>query len=281
MNHIMPILREMLSKAELKRVPEQMVMDSENQTQDFYNYGLGDTTLRASYLFQAKWASKTFANCKRILDLGTGPANQISILAQMNPDIEFVGVDLSDKMLELAKKNCDRLGVKNISFVQDDMTQLSSLKDGEFDGVFSSVALHHLPQASDLENAFKNARRVLKPDYAAYITDFLLVKNAASINYLLSLNEGQPKIFKDDYEASLRAAFPKENFLSASGKYLAHAQFFSSFGARFLMVLKTKSYDLNPAAEEFLKNELRKLSKKNRGIYDSISILLALDGMIG
>ena len=152
MSHVLPILKEMLSKPTLKRVPEQMVMDLETQTQDFFNYGLGDTTLRASYLFHAKWASKSFAQCKRVLDLGTGPANQISILAQMNPAIEFVGVDLSDKMLELAKMNCKNLGLKNVSFIQDDMTQLSRLKEGEFDGVFSSVALHHLPQVFDLEN---------------------------------------------------------------------------------------------------------------------------------
>lgn len=279
MNHIVPILREMLSKSNLHRVPEHMVMDLETQTQDFYNYGLGDTTLRASYLYHAKHASKAFAHCKRVLDLGTGPANQISILAQMNPGIEFVGVDLSDKMLDLARSNCARLGVKNVTLIQDDMTQLSHLKNGEFDGVFSSVALHHLPQASDLDNAFRNARRTLKPDYAVYITDFLLVKNNSSIDYLLSLNEGQPKIFKDDYEASLRAAFPKQTFLNAATNHLDRAQLISSFGAQFLMVLKTHSYSLNPSAEKFLTQELEKLSKKNKDIYNSISLLLALGGI--
>lgn len=279
MKHIMPILREVFTTPKLVRVPEPMVMELETQTQDFYNYGLGDTALRAAYLFHAKWASKTLAHCKRVLDLGTGPANQISILAQMNPEVEFVGVDLSEKMLALARKNCDRLGLRNVTFIQDDMTQLSSLKDGEFDGVFSSVALHHLPQPSDIELAFKNARRVLKPNYAAYITDFLLVKHPATIEYLLSLNKNQPVIFKADYEASLRASFPKKDFLVPAAQYLGEAEAFISFGAQFLIVLKTQSASLNPVAQEYLTSELAKLGQESKSIYNSILTLMALDGM--
>lgn len=279
MNHIVPILKEMLSKPKLQRVPEHMVMDLETQTQDFFNYGLGDTALRAAYLFHAKWASRTFAKCKRVLDLGTGPANQISILAQMNPSIEFVGVDLSDKMLELAKQNCAKLRLKNVTFVQDDMTQLNKLEDGQFDGVFSSVALHHLPDASDVEKTFKNARRVLTEAYSVYITDFLLVKNEQSIQYLLSLNETQPAIFKQDYEASLRASFPKIDFQNAASRYLDEADLYTSFGAQFLMVLKTHSYELDPLAQRFLDSEIEKLSRNTKSIYKSIAALMALHGM--
>ncbi len=279
MNHILPILKEMLSKPKLRRIPEQMVMALESQTQDFFNYGLGDTALRAAYLFHAKWASRTFANCKRVLDLGTGPANQLSILAQMNPSIEFVGVDLSDKMLELAQNNCAKLGVKNVTFVQDDMTQLSQLKAGEFDGVFSSVALHHLPNELDVEKTFKNARRVLKDRYSVYITDFLLVKNEQSIRYLLSLNETQPAVFKQDYEASLRASFPKRDFQRAASQYLDEAELYTSFGAQFLMVLKTPSYDLAQSAQCLLHSELERLSPATKNIYKSLAILMALRGM--
>ena len=279
MNHIIPILKEMLSKPKLRRVPEQMVMVHESQTQDFFNYGLGDTALRAAYLFHAKWASKTFANCKRVLDLGTGPAYQLSILAQMNTSIEFVGVDLSGNMLELAQNNCAKLGLKNVKLVQDDMTQLSKLKDGEFDGVFSSVAFHHLPNAADVEETFKNARRVLKDRYSVYITDFLLVKNEQSIHYLVSLNETQPAVFKQDYEASLRASFPKSDFQSSASKYLDEAELHTSFGAQFLMILKTPSYELTPFARRLLNSELERLSPATKSIYKSIAVLMALRGM--
>lgn len=280
MGHLFPILKEIFSKQELTRTPEGMVMGDEAQAQDFYNYGQNDTVLRASYLFHAKWASATFANCKRVLDLGTGPANQISMIAQMNPQIEFVGVDLSEKMLDLAKKNCDMMKLKNITFVQDDITKLESLKKQEFDGVFSSVALHHLGTEEDLARTFQNARRVLKNEYAVYITDFLLVKKRQSIDYLLSLNKGQPEIFKQDYEASLKAAFTIEQFQRSYSPHLDLAQMHTSFGAKFLMILKTKSFDINSEALRILNDEVKKLSKSHRDIYKNLSILFALDGLI-
>lgn len=280
MNHLVSIVKEMLSNQELERTPEKMVMSESDQTQDFYNYGLGDTVLRASYLFHAKWASKTFVNCKRVLDLGTGPANQISLVAQMNPGIEFVGVDLSDRMLALAEQNCKKLNLKNVTFVQDDITQLSHIKDHHFDGVFSSVALHHLPSTRDLKNTFANIARILSPQKAVYITDFLLLKNRQSIDYLLSLNKGQPKVFKDDYEASLMAAFTKSDFEEAARPIIEFAKFYTSFGAQFLMVLKSESYDLDRYAEQILSEEFKKLSKENKSIYQNMSILFALRGMI-
>lgn len=279
MNHISSIIKEVLSKPELTRVPEAMVMSESEQAQDFYNYGLGDTVLRASYLFHAKWASKSFAHCKRVLDLGTGPANQISILAKMNPHIEFVGVDLSEKMLELAERNCRNLNLKNISFVKDNITILSKIKDHSFDGVFSSVALHHLPSEQDLAMTFRNVSRVLTANSAVYITDFMLLKKRASIDYLLSLNKDQPKIFKDDYYASLLAAFTKNIFMQSAVPVLDRAKMYTSFGAQFLMILKSKSHPLSPLAEEYLDSELQKLSKSHRNIYNNLSILFSLSRM--
>lgn len=279
MGHLLPILKEIFSKPEIIRRPEEMVMGEETQTQDFFNYGQGDTVLRAAYLFHAKWASASFANCKRVLDLGTGPANQISLIAQMNPHIEFVGVDLSEKMLELARRNCANMNLKNITFYQDDITKLQVFKEQEFDGVFSSVALHHLPTEEDLVKTFQNARRVLKDNYAVYITDFLLVKTMQSIEYLLSLNKDQPDLFKQDYEASLKAAFSSEQFLRSYLPYLDLARMYTSFGAKFLMILKTKSYDMNPLALQTLQNEVKKLSKQHRDIYKNLSILFSLTGL--
>jgi ubiquinone/menaquinone biosynthesis C-methylase UbiE len=198
----------------------------------------------------------------------------------MNPHVEFVGVDLSEKMLELAEKNCRDLSLKNISFVKDDITKLSQIRDKSFDGVFSSVALHHLPSEVDLSMTFKNISRVLTDHRAIYITDFLLLKNKASIDYLLSLNKDQPKIFKDDYYASLSAAFTKSDFQKSAVPVSAAAKMYSSFGAQFLMILKSRSHSLSPEAKEYLRGELQKLSQSHRSIYSNLSILFSLSGMV-
>lgn len=280
MKHIIPVLKEMFSTNQLARVTEPMVMSDEAQTQQYYQYGLGDTTLRAAYLFHAKLASQTIQNCRRVLDLGTGPANQLSLIAQFNPQVEFVGVDLSDHMIAIAKKNCSDLGLKNVTFIQDDITKLSKLKDQSFDGVMSSVALHHLNSVTDLEATFKNISRVLSEKGAVYITDFLLVKNPQTIEYLVNLNAKQPDLFRLDYENSLKACFKESDYDKLRDLYLPHAEVCTTFGAKFLMIMKSKASPLKKEIEARLDNEISKLGKENQSVVRNLSALFYLNRIL-
>ena len=280
MKHLLPVLKEMFSKNKLVRVTEPMIMNDEDQTQQYYQYGLGDTTLRAAYLFHARRASQTIQNCRRVLDLGTGPANQLSIIAQYNPQVQFVGVDLSDKMIAIAKKNCSDLGLKNVSFIQDDITKLSKIEDQSFDGVMSSVALHHLNSVQDLEATFKNVNRVLSKNGSVYITDFLLVKNPETIDYLVSLNANQPELFRLDYENSLKACFTENDYRRLRDQYLPQVEVQTTFGAKFLMVMKTKSSPLKKEIEAQINDEVKKLGKENKSVVRSLSTLFCLNQIL-
>lgn len=66
-------------------------------------------------------------------------------------------IDPSEKLLELAKKKQDKF--KNIFFKQGKAEKLP-VKANQFDVVLMIRVIHHLPQ---LEKAFKEAHRVLKP----------------------------------------------------------------------------------------------------------------------
>jgi arsenite methyltransferase len=279
MNHLIPILREMLSSQQLARIPEPMVMSDDQQTQQYYQYGLGDTALRAAYLFHARLASKTIKNRSKVLDLGCGPANQLSLIAQLNPDVMFYGVDLSDSMISIAKKNCDDLGLKNVSFIHDDITKLGKIADKSYDGVISSVALHHLNSEKDLESTFKNISRVLTENAAVYITDFLLVKNRKTIDYLLTLNSNQPELFRQDYENSLLAAFKEKDFVKLRDTFLPDVGVYQAFGAKFLTIIKSKSYELDKSVEDRINIEIKKLGPENRSIIRSLSALFYLKGL--
>lgn len=279
MNHIVPILKEMLSPSTLKRTPEPMIMSDFNQTMEFFKYGQGDTTLKASYLFHARQASRTIKNCKRVLDLGAGPANQLSIVAKFNPNIQFYGIEMSENMISLAQKNCKNLGLTNVHFIHDDITKLSKIEDKSFDGVISSVALHHLNTEEELVSTFESLQRVLVSNSAVYITDFLLVKNSKSIDYLLSLNADQPDIFKIDYENSLNAAFEERCFKELKDRFLPQAKMYRTTGAKFLMILKSKSFRPEKEVENKIKLEVSNLGKESRSIYRSLSALFMLDGL--
>lgn len=76
---------------------------------------------------------------KSILDLGCGYGGNCAEFVRAGAK-RVVGVDLSEKMLEVAKsENCDG----KIEFLRMDMTDVDRI-DGEFDLIFSSLAFHYV-----------------------------------------------------------------------------------------------------------------------------------------
>lgn len=101
----------------------------------------------------------------RAVDLGCGSGRH-SI--ELSGSFDYVvGVDLSEPLIEIAR--CRRSG-SNITYVVGDLTTFEDV-DG-FDLVFSSTALHHVP---DLEEAFANIRRLVRPGGWVILSDTVLV----------------------------------------------------------------------------------------------------------
>ncbi len=96
----------------------------------------------------------------RILDVCTGPGEPALTLAKaLGSQGHVLGIDLSDKMLEQAKKNADARKVTNVGFEVMDAENMT-LDDASFDAVVSRSSLQILtnPQA-----ALEEIARVLKP----------------------------------------------------------------------------------------------------------------------
>lgn len=74
----------------------------------------------------------------KILDLGSGHGINADFMHSKNCDV--IGIDLSQKMIEYAKKK-----YPYIDFRLGDMTKLS-FPNGSFDGILASYSLIHLPK---------------------------------------------------------------------------------------------------------------------------------------
>ena len=90
----------------------------------------------------------------KVLDLGCGPGIETKKL--VGKGLSVYGLDLSDKLLEIARKNNPA-----VEFVQGDMRHLP-YGDGQFDGVFAKASLLHIPK-SDIPQVLAEISRVLKP----------------------------------------------------------------------------------------------------------------------
>jgi ubiquinone/menaquinone biosynthesis C-methylase UbiE len=95
------------------------------------------------------------ASGKKVLDVGTGPGFLALLFAEMGHEVH--AVDLSDKMVEKARDNAARQGLR-IDVRQGDAEALP-FDDGTFDVVASKYLLWTLPHP---EKALAEWKRVLK-----------------------------------------------------------------------------------------------------------------------
>jgi ubiquinone/menaquinone biosynthesis C-methylase UbiE len=275
-------LRELLVERSLPREPEpDLVMDDPDQVAAYAQAGRIDGVMAASYLFHSARISQTISGAKTVLDLGCGPATQLGQIAQLNPDIRFTGIDLSPTMLSDAEKHIQTLGLKNVGFMQGDISTLEAIPDNSYDAVTSTMALHHLPRLDLLEETFKQVQRVLKPGGAIYLTDFGRLKSLKSVIFFAYMNASfQPHLFSLDYERSLRAAFLKEEFELLTRQHLpSDAQVHATFKVPFLMIVKTPDRTLSDTIRSQIQTLYRSLTPRYRRDMDDMRRFFGLGGL--
>ena len=276
------IAREIFGERAFPREPEpDLVMDGEEQVAAYAHAGRIDGVMSAAYLFHSARASQVFQSCKRVVDLGCGPATQLAQIAQFNPGVEFLGVDMSLEMLDKAKSYVAGLGLTNVQFQHGDITDLGFLQDASVDGVLSTMALHHLPTHEHLRRCFREVTRVLRRDGAVYMTDFGRLKNLRSVLFFAYMNAGhQPHLFSLDYERSLRAAFEHEDFVSITHETLpASVRVYGTFLVPFLTVLQTSPKPIPAELARKLVAMRKALMPRYRADLDDMRLFFRLSGL--
>jgi SAM-dependent methyltransferase len=120
--------------------------------------------------FYARVASEVTAAYRsgKLLEVGSGPGRLAVRLARMDPGMRLTGVDISDAMVERAARRAAEAGLsERVRFEVGDVAALP-LSDGEFDGVVSTLSLHHW---SEPTSGLAEIHRVLKPGREARIYD--------------------------------------------------------------------------------------------------------------
>ena len=102
------------------------------------------------------------------VDLGSGRGTDVLRMAESVGKIGFVyGIDISDGMLEKARRNAEKFGVSNVSFVRSELEKLD-LPDKVADLVISNCTLNH---ASDKQAVWNEIYRILKKGGRFVISD--------------------------------------------------------------------------------------------------------------
>lgn len=114
---------------------------------------------------------------EKILDLGCGNGRFIELFKEQN--IEYFGLDNSERLIEIAKKRYPR-GKFQIA----DAFNLP-FPDNFFDKVFSIAVLHHIPSDQYRTRFLEEVRRVLKPGGILILTVWYLWQKKTVWKFLL------------------------------------------------------------------------------------------------
>ena len=101
---------------------------------------------------------KPFAPSK-VLDIATGTGDLAILIDKLLAPESIIGCDISEGMMQVAKKKCEKRGITKIKFEKEDCTGLS-YPDASFDAVTSSFGIRNFQH---LDKALGEMYRVLRP----------------------------------------------------------------------------------------------------------------------
>jgi ubiquinone/menaquinone biosynthesis C-methylase UbiE len=143
-----------------------------------------------------------------VVDLGSGAGIDVFLAANIvNGSGKVIGIDMTDEMLEKAKKNAADHGYANVEFRKGDIEEKIPVDDNSVDVVISNCVIN---LTTDKVKAFREIYRILKPNgigkmvISDLVTDKQIADDPSSIDPDKWCNCIDGALTKENYIASIK-----------------------------------------------------------------------------
>lgn len=275
------LLEKLAGKVLPRQLEPQAVMEDPAQLAAFMQSGQGEGMLGYVYLFHAIMSLPVIRPGDTVLDLACGPANQLLCLASLHQQADFIGLDASAGMLELAASNLATAGLNNTRLMQGDIRGISGLAAHSVDCVVCTMSLHHLPDSTALMQTASEIRRVLKPGGGIYLADFGRLKRCATQRFFAyDRADLQSAQFTQDFLHSMRAAFSVEELSAALAGLMPELECHQTALAPFMVLYRSAARACpDQALQQGVRQRYRQLSPARRRDLDNLVRWFAFGGL--
>jgi SAM-dependent methyltransferase len=184
----------------------------------------------------------TFAHLKEgdvVVDLGSGAGIDVFIAANIVKDKgKVIGVDITDAMLEKARKNAEINDYQNVEFRKGDIEEKIPVDDNSVDVVISNCVIN---LTENKLNTFKEIHRILKPNGIGRLV----------ISDVVTSREVEKGLVNDaDWCGCVDGALTKENYLNSIRKA----------GFTNIEILEERSGNVNEDYNEDIEKKTRNIT---------------------
>jgi arsenite methyltransferase len=167
-----------------------------------------------------------------VLDLGSGGGIDVLLSARrVGPTGKAYGLDMTDEMLELARRNQRESGLTNVEFLKGQIEAIP-LPDDAVDVIVSNCVIN---LSADKDRVLREAFRVLRPGGRFAVSDIVVsgtLPVAVRENMLLWVGCVAGALSEEDYRRKLEAAGFRDVTVEATRVYSANdaREFLTSAG---------------------------------------------------
>ena len=188
----------------MERTPEPELMDDEAQS---IAYAKADFST-SNQFFVDSLVRDFPAHLRAVVDIGCGPGDVITRLAEAAPHATITAIDGSAPMIALAQSAARASGVSDRLRLLHTRIPGPPPPSQSFDAVLSKDLLHHLP---DPQVLWREVKRLGRPGAAVYVMDLVRPESEDVAQAMVADGAGsEDPILQRDFYNSLLAAFTVE-----------------------------------------------------------------------